>query len=134
MERPFLTYRDLEIGRTFKPFVLEITPEFAKDFREAVGDDNPLYSENSIVPVAIAGIYGRRSYLEEYRMPPGGILVRQEFEFLKPLNIGDTITASAKVIDRYEKRERKYVSIETTAMNQKDEVVGIVRLTAIWPR
>jgi acyl dehydratase len=45
MEKPPLLYKDLEPGRKFKPFMLEVTEEFIKRFCEAVEDENPIHFE-----------------------------------------------------------------------------------------
>jgi len=144
MSKPPLLYGDLEPGRTFEPFVLKITEQFVRQFCEAVGDRNPIYFDKQaaqesgfskpVAPAAIAGIFGRRSYLERYAMPPGGILVGQEFEFTGPAYVGDELTAIARVERRFEKNGKKFVAIGTEAVNQNGEVVGKVHFTAIWPK
>lgn len=54
-----------------------------------------------------------------YLPGPGTIYLGQSIQFLKPVFIGDTITAKVKVINIQE----KIVSLETTVINQDETVV-----------
>jgi len=52
---------------------------------------------------------------------PGGIYVSQTLTFLKPVRIGDTITAAAEVVS-YDAARRR-LRLKTTCVNQRDELV-----------
>jgi 3-hydroxybutyryl-CoA dehydratase len=52
---------------------------------------------------------------------PGGLSLGNSFKFLKPVKIGDTITAKAEVREIIP--EKKIVKIRTTCTNQKGELV-----------
>ena len=52
---------------------------------------------------------------------PGAVTIAQESTFLKPVKIGDTITAVGKVTKKI--LEKKIVIIRTTCYNQDDEMV-----------
>ena len=53
----------------------------------------------------------------------GNVYAMQNLKFIKPVYIGDTITASAKIIEKLE--DRHMVVIETKCVNQNDEVVVV---------
>jgi 3-hydroxybutyryl-CoA dehydratase len=143
-EKPELNLSLLEPGGTFRPFVLDVTEDFIRAFEDAVNDDDPIYLDDhaardagfarGIAPAGIAGIWGRRSYLEDFRMPGGGILVRLSYEFERPVYVGDTITARAVVKEISERKGRPLVRIRTEAENQRGERIGAVELLLIWPR
>ena len=51
----------------------------------------------------------------------GNVYSSQSLKFLKPVYVGDTITAVATVIEKMEEKHR--VKIKTECYNQKDELV-----------
>jgi 3-hydroxybutyryl-CoA dehydratase len=51
----------------------------------------------------------------------GNVYAMQNLKFIKPVYIGDTITATATIKEKLE--EKHMVQIETTCTNQKGEVV-----------
>ena len=52
---------------------------------------------------------------------PGTIYLGQELKFLKPVYIGDTVTATATVIEKITEKNR--LKLETIVTNQKGETV-----------
>ena len=144
VELPELLYEDLQLGKEFPAFEYPITRELVEKFIGATNDDNPLYNDeelckkqgllSALAPTGLAGIFGRLSYLQHHRMPPGGILVKQEMRFLGPFYVGDTLQVRARVTERYTKKERNFVTIESVAERAENEQVAVVRVTAIWPK
>lgn len=53
----------------------------------------------------------------------GNVYFSQSLKFLKPVYVGDTITAIATVIEKLNKKHR--VKIKTECINQRDELVII---------
>lgn len=144
-ELPELIYDDLVLGRRFPEFRYEITPALVQAFVAATGDDNPIYTDadaaralgldSPVAPPGLAGIWGRQAYLQGYRMPPGGILAGQDMVFSQPVPVGDTLHIQAEVTRRWERKGRRFVTIESTARAARsEETCGIVRVTAIWPK
>jgi 3-hydroxybutyryl-CoA dehydratase len=57
------------------------------------------------------------------KMPgPGSIWMSQTLKWLKPVHIGDTITAVSELIEKIE--EKKHVIVKTTCLNQNNEIVA----------
>jgi acyl dehydratase len=143
-ELPELLYEDLQLGKEFPLFEYPITRELVDKFIHATNDNNPLYNDeelcknqgllSTLAPTGLAGIFGRLSYLQHHRMPPGGILAKQEMQFLGPFYVGDTLRVRARVTERYTKKERNFVTIESVAERAENERVAVVCVTAIWPK
>jgi len=141
---PELLYEDLTIGKEFPVFEYSITTELVSAFVRATGDDNPLYKDETLckgqgfqgvlAPSGLAGIFGRLSYLQHRRMPPGGVLARQDMEFYGPFYVGETLKVKARVVDRFTKNERRFVVIESEAESPEGRKVALVRVMAIWPK
>ncbi len=139
-----LLYDDLEVGSEFPPLRYEVTADLVTAYSIAIGDHNRLYRDADeagplglsvpVAPPGLSGIWGRLSYLTERTMPAGGILVGQDFLFHQPVPVGTTLLVRATVAARWQKEEKKFVTIESNAADQSGTVYGTVRVTAIWPR
>ncbi len=144
-EKPELTFADLPAGRCFRPLEFAISPELVQEYMEVVGDRHPLYYDENlarlnflpspIAPPGLAAIYARLSYLQDYSMPSGGILAKQEFEFHAPAYIGDILEVKAQVKESYlDEKARKRVTFFIEARNKDKKLVATVLLAAIWPK
>ncbi len=133
-----------------EPSVYEIEKEPIRRWAESIGDPNPLYRDEeyarskgyrSIVappgfiaqyafPVKIGG--GRRSFQSPFtRMLNGG----NDYEFFKPIQAGDTISATGKLAELRERTgsmgKMLIIINETTFKNQDGEIVAKARSTGI---
>jgi 3-hydroxybutyryl-CoA dehydratase len=143
-KKPELTYDELKPDREFEPYQMVVDDTAVSKFLATIEDENPIYRNASaakewgynraLAPHSLAAVYARASYLKNYTMPGGGILVKQDFHFFRPIQIGDHLVCKAKVVERFEKKGRKYVVIETSTSNQNRELVSRVKIEAIWPK
>jgi 3-hydroxybutyryl-CoA dehydratase len=94
------------------------------------GDMNPIHIDkeysrttrfgNIIAPgVLILGLISTTVTMATF----GNVYANQSIKFLKPVYIGDTITATATIIEKLE--DKHMVKLETKCINQKDELVMI---------
>ncbi len=100
------------------------------EFVYLVGDSNPVHSDATfmgqtpfqepIVPgmwtaALITAVIGNR-------LPgPGSIYAAQELKFLRPVKVGETITARVEVVELIAERNR--VRLKTTCVNERRELV-----------
>lgn len=107
-----------------------ITAETIREFVDATGDDNPLHSDAAfaattrfgqiIAPGILTG--GLISAVIGTQLPgPGTLYISQNFRFLKPVYIGDTITTRVEVTEVLAERNR--ICLRTTCCNQDGEGV-----------
>lgn len=108
-------------------------------FAGVSGDFNPAHL-NAVE--AERGMFGRRiahgmlsagfiSTVLGTQLPgPGTIYMGQELRFLKPVFIGDTVTAICTVVERNEEKNR--LKLETVVKNQNDETV-ITGVATVMP-
>ncbi|MDD5288487.1 MAG: MaoC family dehydratase N-terminal domain-containing protein [Dehalococcoidales bacterium] len=139
------------IGVESEPSVFEIEKEPIRRWADAIGDANLLYHDEAYAKkcgyrsiIAPPGFMANYAFPVKHgagvKLPPVGDKVRglnggNEFEFLKPIQAGDTITETSKVINMYE-REGKlgimlFIIVEDTFKNQKGETVAKARHTGI---
>ncbi len=100
------------------------------NFAGVTGDMNPVHINQEY---ALQTVFGKRiahgimavgfiSNVLGTQLPgPGVIYISQAVKFLKPIVIGDTITATVEVIQKDEKKNR--VWLHTYCINQKNEIV-----------
>ena len=107
-----------------------VTPRVIAEFVEAVGDENPLHSDEQFATTTPIGkpiapgiwIAGLVSGVLGTQLPgPGSLYISQELLFLKPVFLGDTITARVEVVETLMEKNR--VKLKTRAINQRGEEV-----------
>ncbi len=122
------------IGKTFDQLTIGDSDRFSKTvtdtdiylFAGVTGDFNPAhideaYAQGTFFKTRIAhGMLsaGFISAVIGTRLPgPGTVYMRQTLDFLAPVRIGDTVTATVEVIEKME--DRKRVRLKTTCVNQE---------------
>ena len=122
------TYDQLTVGDTGK-FSKTVTDADIYLFAGVTGDLNPAhideeYAQGTFFKTRIAhGMLsaGFISAVIGTRLPgPGTVYMRQTLDFLAPVRIGDTVTATVAVV---EKLEKKRVRLKTTCTNQEGVTV-----------
>lgn len=125
-------------GKTIAELEVGHQAEFAKTVSESdvylyagiSGDLNPahvneVYAGQSMFQGRIAhGILsgGFISAVIGMQLPgPGTIYMKQEFKFLAPVRIGDTITARVEVLEKISDKNR--IRLKTTCVNQEGKTV-----------
>lgn len=135
-----LTIQQIKID-DFASFSKTITETDIAMYAGVSGDFNPAhinseYAATTMFKQRIAhGMLsaGLISSVLGMRLPgPGTIYVGQELKFLKPVFIGDTVTATCKVIERNEEKNR--LKLETTVTNQHGDTVIAGFATVMPPR
>ncbi len=123
------TIDELAVGETAK-LTRTISEDTVREFVDATGDDNPLHSDAAfaastrfggiIAPGILTG--GLVSAVIGTRLPgPGTVYISQNFRFLRPVRIGDTITARVEITEIL--RERSRIHLKTVCLNQAGEAV-----------
>lgn len=107
-----------------------VTAETIREFVTASGDDNPIHSDQTfaagtrfgrvIAPGMLTGSFV--SSVIGTRLPgPGTIYLSQSFRFLRPVYVGDRVTARVEVVERVAERNR--LRLRTTCVNQAGDLL-----------
>ena len=121
------------IGKTIEELHVGDKAEFSKTISESdiylyagiTGDFNPAhineaYAAKTFFKTRIAHgmlLGGFISAIFGNQLPgPGTIYIRQELNFLRPVHIGDTVTARAEIVEVLTEKNR--IRVETTCVNQ----------------
>jgi len=127
------------IGVETPPITVEVEKGDLRRFMEVTGETNPRFAEvfpptffcpDPIIAAQRAGL--QRPWPFKYGIDGGS-----EWEFHRPVRIGDTLTLTVKIADLYEKRgsaktgRMLFTIIEVRCTNQRNELVGVARGTGI---
>jgi 3-hydroxybutyryl-CoA dehydratase len=124
-----ITPRELLVGERAS-FSKTVTEADVSTFAGLIGDFNPIHVD---AEYARKSRFGRRvahgmftggliSAVLGSKLPgPGSIYLSQQIEFLAPVYIGDTITASVEVLSW--RPEKRIVTLKTECFNQNEKQV-----------
>ena len=124
------------VGKDLKPMVfeqmvvgeelptLEFTPneDYQGRYTVCLQDDNPWYYKESPWggPIAHHAIFDdgpMAAAMQRYEYPFGWLHARQETEFLNPLPLGRPIKVYSKIAEKYVKRGRGYIVVESLVVD-----------------
>lgn len=140
------------IGLEMKPFTFEVEKGKIREFVEAIGDTNPIYTDSDAaksegferIPIPLTfltavdfwGGADLLKILENYQMDPVRILHgEQNYEFIQEIYAGDVLTVTLKVVDVVVKQGSTggmdVITTENRYVNQMLELVAISRSVTI---
>ncbi len=137
------------IGKTGKPFTMPVEWSKVREFARAIRDPNPVYFDPELakrecggVPVPPTFLQAAAFWMGEDSMPTANFDLRrilhgeQDFEFIKPVFVGDVLTGTSRIADVYEKEggrggKMTFMVTEIEYKNQKGEVVAYARGTLV---
>ncbi|OGI08618.1 MAG: hypothetical protein A3I68_01110 [Candidatus Melainabacteria bacterium RIFCSPLOWO2_02_FULL_35_15] len=127
-------------GREYKPVTYVVGQEKIKEYAQAVGDLNPLYTDPDfakkskygciIAPPMFVVVFARNAMFSlfedaELQINLSRLLHgEQEFNFHKIVKANDTITTHSKIKNIYQKGNNDFAELETKSFNQNKELVA----------
>jgi len=139
-----------QVGVESEPTIYEIEKEPIRRWAEAIGDPNPLYHDEEYAKQqGYRSLVAPPGFIAQYAFPVkvGGPSPRiqspftrnlnggNDYEFFKPIQAGDTISVTGKLVDLRERAGRMGAMliqvVEMTYKNQDGEVAVKARFTGI---
>jgi acyl dehydratase len=120
---------DVYAGKDLGTFDLTITEEMVQHYINGLEEPNPWYTTaspfgGSVAPAIIFQDISSRFkgwYLDNLY---GNLWMRQEWKIHAPVRIGQTLHCSARVADRYTKRDREVVAQEVSLKDDAGQLVA----------
>ncbi|MDF1857050.1 MaoC family dehydratase [Pseudooceanicola sp.] len=131
----YTRYDDLKIGDVLppEPYRFMVNADVAQAYRaistaslQGQGGENA-----DQVPPMLAAVYIRGAQ-NALKGPPGGIHAKQRFTFRQPVRIGDNLSTTLEIVDKYEKKGRRYLVCATRTVNQEGDEVTLGQIVSIW--
>ncbi|MDN5926308.1 MAG: MaoC family dehydratase [Hyphomicrobiales bacterium] len=133
-----MTYRkydDLRIGQTFpdQPAMFHVNEACIHGFRDVLrgAARGEVASKGDIAPPMLAAVYIRPAQ-NALKGPPGGVHAKQVFQFHCPVKAGDVLSTTLEVLEKYDRKGRRYLVSGTRTTNQQGTVVTTGRIVSIW--
>jgi len=137
MTNPLTTFDGAEIGRQVCEGRMVVSQADIDSFCALMGYDHPAYRAGApggaVAPTSMCLTYGLRLGWEEDVFPPGAIRMGDENVYGVPARAGDALTTVLTIVDRFERKGRKFLKYEMVTSNQRGERVCTVAFTAIVP-
>jgi hypothetical protein len=117
--------------RVFPPFSYTVERGKLREFTLAIGDENPSYAEGDpLLPPTFPTVFAfwggvsMETLLSQMGIEIWNVLhSEQEYEYLSPVHIGDTVTGQATIANIYTRAGMDFVEILTEYKNQNDTLV-----------
>src|ERR1700735_2411740 len=103
-----------EIGDVIGSIEFVVTDDLVNRLSWALDDYNPWYFDGSPLGVRIAPAtaplqFDGTIFYDYYAYPEGGSLfAKQEFEFLRPVQVGETYKLTGTLVDMYKRKGRSF--------------------------
>ncbi len=114
------SWDDLRVGLKVGPQTYLITPELVKSFCAALPVDPAPYLSRGEMPATLLAT----DYIPllHGKLELGwGLMARHSLKTLHPIKIGDTVTVTGEVIDKYERKGRHYWTLRYEVRNSGGE-------------
>jgi hypothetical protein len=126
-------YYQLFAGFEFPPQSYKLDSSTVSLYLEAVKEPSDLYRSGGLVPPMAVTALAMSALAQAVVMPAGTIHVSQELDFLKLVEIGDTITCYSKVSRKLERGGLRLMNTDITVLNQNQEKVLTGRVGFVLP-
>ena len=113
-------YDKLEIGEELGSYEYVLTQEMLDNFRAAVDDPEAAFPTLAVKHDATA-------FAMVYEDKTGGVNAGNEVEFFNPPIPGKTIRVTGRVTDKYLRRDKPYMVIEATAVDEDGRLLEKLR-------
>jgi len=124
----------MRVGQTFGPFGYVVRPEVVESLRSAIGDEELVEVDGEAVAPAMLLTFPFLQLIEaKYEPPPGVIHAGQEFDLYAPVRVGAVLTCTGTITDMSRRRNRRYYSVASEAVDDRGVLVARSRTTAVYP-
>jgi len=127
-----ISFEELAVGYEFPATNYELSKSLIAKYLEAVGGQQYFLTSGVVPPLAIAA-YAMTALSQSFSVPPGSIHASQEFEFLKLVPIGSTVSCGGKIVQKVQRGRLYLVVLEINALNQDKEKVLSGKATVAVP-
>jgi acyl dehydratase len=134
-------------GKDYGEVSFTVERDRVVQFADAIGDDNPIYRDAEAAKAAgFAEQVAPPTFLTAMQMQTSGQVVldpdlgldysrvvhgEQEFEYRRPVVVGDVLTAKPRIADIYAKKSNEFLVTESEIKDASGDTVVVMRSTII---
>jgi hypothetical protein len=119
--KPIFDFDAAVVGDEYGPLEYTLTPEKLELYRRAIGDPEAVFA--TIASKDYANLLRTRYTLGEV------VNARHETRYHRPPEVGDRVRITGRLVDRFVKRERPFIVVETISTDAAGEVLVESRTT-----
>ena len=123
----------LPVGYEFATVRFQIQSREVDLYLQAVGESDPLFRQQGVVPPTALAAYALGGILREINLPPGAIHAAQEMSFSGAVSPDDTIVFRARLTQNSVWGGWRFLAIDFSGVNEDKEQVIQGRSTVIIP-
>lgn len=113
-------YERAQVGENLEPFEYVITQEMFDEYRQIVGNLQAAYP-------TVAGRHALRAWTNKFG-PATLANVGADCEYFNPVIPGKRIRVEARIVDKYIRREKPFVIVDSTSVDEDGRVIEKSRL------
>ena len=102
----------------------QATPDFVEQYLSALESSSALYQEQRLVPPMALAARTLGLLIEKLGLAPGTVHISQEVTALKPVSLGQDISAVAKPSRPFRRGQWEFLSVEFTLSEQTSDGPG----------
>ena len=113
-------YDDIQIGEELGSYEYLLTQEMLDNFRQAMDDPDAVFP-------TLAVKHDATSFAMVYEDNTGSVNAGNEVEFFNPPIPGKKIKVTGRVHDKYSRRDKPYIVLEATAVDEDGRMIERLR-------
>ena len=110
-----------------------VTTADVERFRRLMGYDATPPGQVPTTPSSMGLTYGLRLGWDNQIFPPGAIRMGDDDVFGVPALVGDQLLTQFRIVEKFERKNRKFMKYEMRTHNQTGQLVCAVSFTAVVP-
>ena len=111
--------------------VCDVSAAEVAHFRRLMGYEDAGNAE--VAPPSMGLTYGLRLGWEHSIFPPGAVRMGDEDVFGVPARAGDRLTTQLRIVEKFEKKQRRFMRYQMRTENQDSELVCSISFLALIP-
>lgn len=133
MADPRFAYDSVELDVVLAEHRTVVTADEIEAFRRLLGYPPTAPGQVAVAPTSMGLTYGLRLGWEHDIFAPGVVRMGDEDRFGVPARAGDALVTRLRVVERFERKGRRFLKYEMRTHNQRAELVCEVVFAAIQP-
>ena len=130
---PDFAYDTARLDQVLCEGVCTVAAEDVEKFRRLMGYPDTPTGQVPVTPPSMGLTYGLRLGWENEIFPPGAIRMGDDDVFGVPARVGDRLMTQFRIVEKFERKNRKFMKYQMRTHNQASEMVCLVSFTAVVP-
>ena len=128
---PDFCYETAKLGQVLCSGVCGVTAGDVERFRRLLGYEAA--ADSGLAPSSMGLTYGLRLGWEHSIFPPGVVRMGDDDVFGVPARVGDRLTTTFSIVEKFEKKGRRFLRYEMRTINQDGALVCAISFVGLLP-